>query len=184
MNKNCETKQDRIAELMTEHSDPYSDRELAGHLKDCSKCRQYFNDLTVDAQRLSDFIYSMRPAIARIESSVSKKFGCDLTTQRVKPNSIWRVIMNNRMARSASAAMIMLAGLIAVIYLEKTATPAFGMTEALNKYRNAKTIYTHGWVYMPASRSTKPEFIKVPIEHWFDLENGCYKMIKPGSWNR
>ena len=86
MNKNCETKQDRIAELVTEHSDPYSDRETASHLRECSNCRQYVSDLKIDAQWLSDFIDSMRPAIARIESSVSNKLGCDSTTKMVQPD--------------------------------------------------------------------------------------------------
>ena len=180
MTKNCEAKQDRIAKLVTEHSDPYSDHEMASHLRECSKCRQYLGDLKIDAQRLSDFMDSMRPAIARIEITVSEKLGCDSTTQMAKPNSIWRSIMNNRMARVSSVAMVVVAALFLIITMDKSMTPAFGLTEAINRYKNARTIHTHGWAYVPVSSKTKLEFVKAPIEHWFDLEHGCYKMIKPG----
>lgn len=181
MNKNCEKIQDRIAESLTEHFDPFNDDKLTSHLKRCSKCSQYLTDLKIDAQSLSDFTDSLSPVIARIENSICDKLGSELTTKAAKTNSIWRIIMNNRMARFASAAMIMIAGLLAIVCLEKSVTPAFGMTEAVNRYKNAKTIHMHGWVYMPTRSETKPKFIKTPIEYWFDLENGRYKMIKPGS---
>jgi len=181
MNENCEKYQDRIAESLTEHFDASNDDELMNHLAKCSQCSQYLANLKIDAQRLSDFADSMSPVIARIENSISDKLASGLTIETVKTTSIWRMIMNNRMARFASAAVIAIAGLLSIICLEKSVTPAFGMTEAVNRYKNAKTIHMHGWAYMPVRGKTKPEFIKTPIEHWFDLENGCYKMIKPGN---
>lgn len=89
--------------------------------------------------------------------------------------------MKNRITKFATIASIVLVFVLGVIFLDKSATPVYGITEALNLYKNAETIHIHGWAYIPTKSKEKQEFVKVPFEHWFDVENGCYKIIKPGG---
>ncbi len=101
--------------------------------------------------------------------------------QEIRPQNIWRIIMKSRIIKIAAAAMVILGIALSITVLDKSVAPAYGITEALNLYKNARTVHIHGWGYLPTKSKEKQEFIKVPFEHWFDLESGCYKVIKPGD---
>ena len=116
-------------------------------------------------------------AFSAMEESIKTKSAV------IKPN-IWRKIMKSRITKFAVAAVIIIAVLIGVNRFGgpiDMAKPAHGITEALNLFKNAETIHIHGWAYLPMKSNEKQEFVRVPFEHWFDLENGCYKIIKPGG---
>lgn len=93
------------------------------------------------------------------------------------PN-IRRIIMKNRISKLA-AAIIVIAVILTVTMFDKTVAPVYGITEALNVFKNAKTIHIHGWAYFPGKN--KEELSKVAFEHWFDIETGSYRIVKPGG---
>ena len=97
-----------------------------------------------------------------------------------QPN-IWRIIMKTKITKFTAAALVIMALVLSITFLDKSVTPAYGITEALNLYKNAMTVHIHGWGYLPTKNKEKQELIKVPFEHWFDLESSYYKIIKPGG---
>jgi len=94
---------------------------------------------------------------------------------------IWRIIMKSKITKFATAAVFVAVAILSITFLDNVVTPAYGITDALNIYKNASTIHIHGWAYIPIKGESTQEFMKVPFEHWFDLETGCYKMTKPGG---
>ena len=95
----------------------------------------------------------------------------------------WRRIMKSKITKLTVAALFIVAVTITITFLDTT-TPAYGISSALNSYKNADTIHIHGWAYMPSVNNSGKEFTKVPLEMWFDLERGYYKLIKPGGIDR
>lgn len=96
------------------------------------------------------------------------------------PN-IWRIIMKSKTQKYITAATIIIGITLLITFVDKSATPAYGITEAINLCKTAKTFHIHGWAYMPIRTSGKQETAKVPFEHWFDVDNGRYRIVKPGD---
>ncbi len=94
---------------------------------------------------------------------------------------IRRIIMKSKITKFATAAMFVALVILTITFFDNSVTPSYGITDALNIYKNAGTIHIHGWGYIPIKGESTQEFMKVPFEHWFDLETGCYKMIKLGD---
>jgi len=96
----------------------------------------------------------------------------------------WRLIIKSRITKLATAVVLVAVAILSLTFLDESVAPVYGMSDALNIYKNASTIHIHGWAYIPIKGKPTKEFMKVPFEHWFDLETGCYKMIKPGGINK
>ncbi len=92
-----------------------------------------------------------------------------------------KLIMKSKLTKLAAAAVIIIAVVLSVIMFDKTVAPVYGITEALNVFKNAKTIHIHGWAYSPSKNKGKQELAKVAFEHWFDIETGSYRIVKPGD---
>ena len=87
---------------------------------------------------------------------------------------IGRRIMRSRIARFTVAAMIVLGAGLGVLLLERSAAPAFGMTEALDRIEQAKTLHIQGWRI--DRHGSPPEEVRLPFEYWYDLENRRYRV--------
>jgi hypothetical protein len=130
------------------------------------------------------------PASAQLDEKIDSEISrASVQTKNNKsaqyvPN-IWRMIMKSRITKPAIAAVIIITvGLLSITLLDKSVAPAYGITDALNVHKNARTIHIHGWAYLPIRSKQLQEFVKVPFEHWFELETGCFKIIKPGDLDK
>lgn len=93
-------------------------------------------------------------------------------------SEIWRIIMTSRITKYAVAAVIMI-GIASITIFDRGVAPAYGLTEAINKFKNASTVHISGWAFFPSGNNSTQEFVKAPFDFWFDLETGCYYMKKP-----
>ena len=93
---------------------------------------------------------------------------------------IWRVIMKSPITKFAAAAVIIVTAVLSITILDKSATPAYGITDLPELLKKARTIHIKGWVYFPA-RQNGGETAKLEVEYWFDVENGRYRLYKPGG---
>jgi len=116
----------------------------------------------------------MSGAFAAIEESGKRK------SAALQLNA-WRIIMRSKITKLSTAAAVILITIFAITVLDRSASPAYGIREALNLYKNSDTVHIHGWGYLPTKSKDKQEFVKVPFEHWFDVEKGCYRITKPGD---
>lgn len=92
--------------------------------------------------------------------------------------------MKSRITKLAAAAVMIIAAVLLITILDKSSMPAYGMTDVLELIKNAKTIHMQGWFYLPQAEQKTGEPVKSEFEHWFDIENGRYRLYKPGSIDR
>lgn len=91
----------------------------------------------------------------------------------VTTQNIWRTIMKSPITKLAAAAMIILIVVFGMTFLDKSTAPAYGMNDALDLLRQAKTLHIQGW--RVTRHGTPPQELKLPFESWYDLENGRYR---------
>jgi len=109
------------------------------------------------------------------------------TESAVTQPNIWRIIMKSPVTKLAVAAAIIVAvGIVGHYYtgsFEGT-TPAFGITEAMDLLRSAKTTHIAGWIYLDRDAFRNEQERKLfPFEEWTDNENGRFRRWKPsGFW--
>ncbi|MBN1804774.1 MAG: hypothetical protein JW837_05955 [Sedimentisphaerales bacterium] len=96
----CEIIREKLSVCINDRIDPEQDNVLAEHLKQCSECYQYYQELKADDQALMDFADSMQPILTRIEKNINEQ----LETENIRTISIWE----NRTLRIAVAAMILI----------------------------------------------------------------------------
>ena len=123
-------------------------------------------DAEMDGRILGD-------ALAAME--VSKKTGPALAGP-----SIGRIIMKSPITKLAAAVLIIVAAVLSITILNKSATPAYGITDLPELFKKARTIHIKGWVYFPNGQDGR-EPVKLELEYWFDVENGRYRLYKPGG---
>ena len=98
----------------------------------------------------------------------------------VESSRIWRTIMKSPITKLAAAAVIIVAAVLSITILDKSATDAYGITDLPELIKKARTIHIKGWVYFPARQNGR-EPVKLELEYWFDVENGRYRLYKPGG---
>lgn len=83
-----------------------------------------------------------------------------------------RITMNPLM-KFAAAAAIIVAAVISITILDKSAAPAYGITDLPELFEQAKIIHIQGWKYFAGHRMPNGKRIPpVEIDNWIDLENG------------
>ncbi len=100
-----------------------------------------------------------------------------------EPN-IWRIIMKSKITKLAAAAVIFIAVMIVTDWFGNSidiAKPAYGITDLPELIKNAKTIHMKAWCYLSQTDQKTGEPVKLELEHWFDIENGRYRLYKPGG---
>jgi hypothetical protein len=87
----------------------------------------------------------------------------------------------NRFTKFAVAAVLIAVVALSITILDKSATPAYGITDMPELFNKARTIHIQGRVYFP--RHTMPdgqEISPVETEQWIDLENGRVRFTTCG----
>jgi len=100
----------------------------------------------------------------------------------LKPN-VWRIIMKNRMTKFATVAAIVIVCVLSITFLDRTVTPAYGITDLPDLLLSAKTIHIKAWSYFPEATDAGKVQRRVAIEKWFDLENGLSRTMSAGYNN-
>ncbi len=107
------------------------------------------------------------------EKSKAKK------TSAIEQN-IWRIIMKSKITKLAVAA-VMIAWTIIGLHWFGDGSPAYGITEALELWKNAETVHIKGWKFLHTGDDTQLQ--KFPFEIWYDKRNGRFKHWRPNSWS-
>jgi outer membrane lipoprotein-sorting protein len=72
--------------------------------------------------------------VKAFEKSKSKK------TSATEQN-IWRIIMKSKITKIAAAAVIIVAVILSIIFLDKSVTPAYGIEQTIEAFRNVNSVY-------------------------------------------
>ncbi len=96
-------------------------------------------------------------------------------------NKLVRRIIKSPFMKLAAAAMIIIVVILSITFLDKSVTPAYGITDLPELFEQAKVIHIQGWKYFGGHRM--PNGKKIPpveIDNWIDLENGRSRFTYTG----
>ena len=84
-----------------------------------------------------------------------------------------RRFIKSPLMKLAAAAVIIIAVILSITFLDNSVPPAYGITDLPGLFEQAKIIHIQGWQYfgvhrMPDGKKIRP----VEIDNWIDLENG------------
>lgn len=79
--------------------------------------------------------------------------------------------MKSPITKLATAAMIVITAAITITFLDKSVSPAYGITDVPEIFKKAKVIHVQGWIHFNLTDKGK-KVPKAPVERWIDLENG------------
>jgi hypothetical protein len=111
----------------------------------------------------------------------AKPIGEPKKIKKLSAKLIARRLIMNRFTKLTAAAAIIIAAALLITLFNKSVTTAYGITDLPKLIKNARTIHMKGWVYWPERRQNGGEPAKLEFEYWFDIENGCYRLFKPGG---
>ena len=100
------------------------------------------------------------------------------------PHISWRIIMKSRITKlAAAAATIVIVCVLSITLLNRTVTPAYGITDLPELLLSAKTLHIKAWSYFPEATDAGKVQRRVALEKWFDLENGRSRIMSAGYNN-
>jgi len=117
------------------------------------------------AQAISPDEKLIENVMSRLDTKTTSGFSA-VTTQ-----NIWRTIMKSPITKFATAAAIMIAAVLLITILDKSAAPAYGITDVPELFRKARAVHIQGWVHFNLTDNGR-KVPKAPVERWIDLENG------------
>jgi len=136
-------------------------------------------------QRLEKLAQAISPDETLIENVMSridtKSIGESERIEKLSTKFIARRFIMNRFTKFAAAAAIIVAAVLSISILDKSATPAYGITDLPELFEQAKVIHIQGWQYFSGHRM--PNGKKIPpveINNWLDLENGRSRFTYTG----
>jgi hypothetical protein len=128
-------------------------------------------------EKLENLAQTIRPDETLIENVMNRIDSISVVkpgeTKKLKNNLLIRRLIMNRFTKFAAAAVIIIAVASSIIFLDKSSTPAYGITDVPELFRTVRTVHLKGWQYYPGHKT--PDGNDVPpvnMEEWFDLENG------------
>jgi len=126
--------------------------------------------------------FELSPEVtARDLERVRKMLTEQTSGQRTREQKVWRTIMKSPITKLAAAAVIIVTAVLSITILDKSATPAYGITDLPELIKNAKTMHMKGWFYSSQAEQESGEPVKSEFDYWFDIENGRYRLHKPGG---
>jgi hypothetical protein len=113
-----------------------------------------------------------------VESVMSRIKALPIAGPAIGPaQNVRRKIMKSKITKLAAAAVIVIAIVLSIIFLDKSVAPAYAVTDLPGLFEKAKVIHIQGWQYFPGHRMPDGgEIPPVEIDNWIDLETGrsCY----------
>ena len=126
-------------------------------------------------QKLEKLAQAISPDETFIENVMNRINATPIASPFIGPaQNIWRIIMKSPITKFAAAAVVILVVVFSMTFLDRSSTPAFGMTHALELISQAKTLHVRGWRIQ--KYGIPPKELKLPFEYWYDLENGRYRI--------
>lgn len=126
-------------------------------------------------KRLEKLAQAIAPDETLVENVMSrietKSIGGSERIEKLSTKFISRRFIMNRFTKFAAAAAIIIAAVLLITILDKSATPAYGITDVPELFKKAKVIHIQGWVHFNLTDKGK-KVPKAPVERWIDLENG------------
>ena len=135
-------------------------------------------------ERLEKLAQTIGPDETLIENVMSRidaiSVGKPGKTKKLKNKLLVRRLIINRFTKLTAAAVIIIAVALSITFLDKSVTPAYGITDLPESVRKAKTIHIKGWRHYPElAQLGKPE-PKVAWENWIDFENAQMRVSYSG----
>ncbi len=87
--------------------------------------------------------------------------------------------MKTKITKLAAAAAIILIVVFAINVLDKLSTPAYGLTQALQAYKQANIIHMKGLTFFVKDTKNGQEHRGLPYEKWIDREKGYFRELRP-----
>jgi len=172
MNSDCHKFRGRIADFVTGTLAKQDSRELQEHLSTCASCRDHMLALRQEDAALVEYFAGLDEDMANRQERALQRIECFDTNGRTDTIPIWRKIMTNRYSKLATAAAILILAAAALIVFDKSAAPAYAITDLPGQFEQARTIHVQGWHHFPGH--TMPDGSRIPpvaINDWIDVEN-------------
>ena len=122
-------------------------------------------------KKLGQAIGSDDSLVENVMSRIDTATFCE--SNRINNKLLVRRIIMNRFTKFAAAAAIIVVAVLSITILDKSATPAYGITDLPELFEQAKVIHIQGWQYFGGHRM--PNGKKIPpveVDNWIDLESG------------
>jgi hypothetical protein len=123
-------------------------------------------------------------ATARDLQRIRENLTVQMSTPQTRAGITGGTILKSRVTRLAMAAGVTIAAMIILHQFGGSidvAKPAYGLGDLPGLIKKTKTVHIKGWVYSPRNKQADTEPVKLEFEHWFDIENGRYRLYKPGG---
>ena len=101
--------------------------------------------------------------------------------ERLSVRLIARRFIMNPFTKYATIAIILIAAALFFTILDKSAAPAYGMSDLPELLRSAKNVYAKGWMYVPPIVPPGQQRQKIVFEFRIDLENGRMRHTHPST---
>ena len=129
-------------------------------------------------EKLGRAIGSDNSIVKNVMSRIDTATFCE--SNRINDKPLVRRIIMNRFTKLTAAAVIIIAVILSITFLDKSVTPAYGITDLPELFEQAKIIHIRGWRHYPElAQLGKPE-PKVALENWIDFENAKMRLSCPG----
>ncbi|MFC1738072.1 hypothetical protein ACFL1G_03370 [Planctomycetota bacterium] len=100
-----------------------------------------------------------------------------------QPTRLLRRFIMNRFTKLTAAAVIVAS--ILIFFRQFGTSAVYGITDLPKILKQAKTVHIKGWGFIPQNDEIEGKDLqKQNLDFWFDIENGRYRMLKPGGFFR
>lgn len=121
--------------------------------------------------------------VHKIAEETSEDFNKTLTPSR--RHILWSDIMKSRITKLAAAAVILISILTFLFFSQFGTSTVYGITDLPKILKQAKTVHIKGWGFIPQNDEVEGKDLKkANLDCWFDIENGRYRMLRPGGFFR
>ncbi len=173
MRNNCQSLQDRIADLVAGILPEQDRRELETHLASCADCRAYLNALKQEDALLTGHFAGIDKDMVDRQERMLQRVRCSHLNEKRKRIFNWKEIMKSPFSKLATAAAVLIIAAVTWVTLDRSATPAYALTDVAAAFDQAHVIHVEGWQYFPRLKHGDGTAIPpILIRSWIDLENG------------
>jgi hypothetical protein len=113
----------------------------------------------------------------------AKSIGQSNSLKDLQKKLFVRRLPMSRFTKVAAAAVIIIAAVLSITFLDKLTSPAYGISDLPELLLSARTLHVRAWSYFPEDISPGQVQRRVALESWFDLENGLSRTMSAGYNN-
>lgn len=176
----CKNRREEITALVLGELESKAAEELRRHIESCEVCKSLYQELAGEEKSIRSAFKVIAERGEMLQSGLIEQFEKNELTAVQKSEKagkaikiIWRTIMRSPIIKLAAAAVIIIVVAVSIFFLDKSTTPAYGITDLPGLFHQAKVIHIQGLQYFGSHRMTDGEKIPpVQIDNWLDLENG------------